>query len=54
MVLSAYEQGRDLHRAIVPQVTRKSEDKITSEERKLGKTLNFGLLYGASARTFQI
>jgi DNA polymerase-1 len=53
VILSAYEQGRDLHRAIVAQVTRKSEDKINSEERKLGKALNFGLLYGASAQTFQ-
>jgi hypothetical protein len=32
----------------------KSEDKITSEERKLGKALNFALLYGASAHTFKI
>ena len=36
------------------QVTGKSEDEITIEERKLGKALNFGLLYGASARTFKI
>ncbi len=35
-------------------MTEKSKDKISSEERKLGKALNFGLLYGASARTFQI
>jgi len=53
VILSAYEQGRDLHRAIMAQVTGKSEDEITIEERKLGKALNFGLLYGASARTFQ-
>jgi DNA polymerase I len=53
VILSAYENGRDLHRAIVVQVTGKSEDEITIEERKLGKALNFGLLYGASARTFQ-
>src|SRR5215208_3137501 len=54
VILSVYEQGRDLHRAIVAQVTGKSEDAITSEERKLGKALNFGLLYGASANTFKI
>jgi DNA polymerase-1 len=53
VILAAYEQGRDLHRAIVAQVTGKAEDEITIEERKLGKALNFGLLYGASARTFQ-
>ena len=53
VILAAYEQGRDLHRAIVAQVTGKSEDEITSEERKLGKALNFGLLYGAGANTFQ-
>src|SRR5215212_10943104 len=54
VILSAYENGRDLHRAIVAQVTGKSDDEITIEERKLGKALNFGLLYGASAGTFQI
>jgi DNA polymerase I len=53
VILSAYEQDRDLHRGIVAQVTGKAEDDITSEERKLGKALNFGLLYGASAGTFQ-
>jgi DNA polymerase I len=54
VILSAYEQGQDLHRGIVAQVAGKSEDEITSEERKLGKALNFGPLYGASAGTFQI
>jgi DNA polymerase I len=53
VILSVYENGRDLHRAIVAQVAGKSEDQITSEERKLGKALNFGPLYGASAGTFQ-
>jgi DNA polymerase I len=54
VILWAYEQDRDLHRGIVAQATGKSEDESTSEECKLGKALNFGLLYGASARTFQI
>jgi DNA polymerase-1 len=53
VILSAYEQGRDLHERIVAQVTGKPEREITSEERKLGKALNFGLLYGAGAPTFQ-
>jgi len=34
-------------------VTGKSEGDITGDERKLGKALNFGLLYGAGAHTFQ-
>jgi DNA polymerase I len=38
----------------VAQVTGKAEHEITSEERKLGKALNFGLLYGAGAGTFRI
>jgi DNA polymerase I len=37
----------------VARVTGKSEVEINGDERKLGKALNFGLLYGAGASTFQ-
>ena len=53
VIRAAYEKGRDLHRAIVSAVTGRPEDQISGEERKLGKALNFGLLYGAGAKTFR-
>jgi DNA polymerase-1 len=53
VILAAYAQGKDLHREIVARVTGKPADQISKEERKLGKALNFGLLYGAGPRTFR-
>ena len=53
MIRSVYEQGRDLHRSIVAKVKDKAEKDVSDEERKLGKAINFGVLYGAGARTFQ-
>jgi|TARA_B100000315_G_scaffold253395_1_gene292090 DNA polymerase I-like protein with 3'-5' exonuclease and polymerase domains len=53
VILNAYQEGKDLHRAIVSRVTGKAVDEISADERKLGKALNFSLLYGAGAKTFQ-
>ncbi|MDP6415144.1 MAG: DNA polymerase [Gammaproteobacteria bacterium] len=53
VILNAYSDGKDLHKAIVARVTGKPEHEISADERKLGKALNFGLLYGAGAKTFQ-
>ena len=53
VIQSAYAEGKDLHREIVSRVTGKPEPTITAGERKLGKALNFGLLYGAGAKTFR-
>ena len=53
VIRTAYENGRDLHVAIVAAVTGKPENQVSQEERKLGKALNFGLLYGAGAKTFR-
>jgi DNA polymerase I-like protein with 3'-5' exonuclease and polymerase domains len=52
-IRSAYEQGRDLHRSIVAKVMDKAEKEVSSEERKLGKALNFGVLFGGGATTFK-
>ncbi|MDP6654131.1 MAG: DNA polymerase, partial [Gammaproteobacteria bacterium] len=46
VILNAYSDGKDLHKAIVARVTGKPEHEISADERKLGKALNFGLLYG--------
>ncbi len=53
VIRAAYEGGHDLHREIVARVTGRPVATITDGERKLGKALNFGLLYGAGARTFR-
>jgi DNA polymerase-1 len=43
----AFREGRDLHSMTARSLTGRSE--VSKEERQLGKTANFGLIYGISA-----
>jgi len=47
-----YKQGLDLHSMTASMVAGKPIDKITKEERQLGKALGLGLLYGLGAKKF--
>ncbi|EDP75113.1 bifunctional 3'-5' exonuclease/DNA polymerase [Hydrogenivirga sp. 128-5-R1-1] len=49
-MLRAFREGRDLHRYTASLVLEKPEEEITKEERQLAKAMNFGLIYGISAR----
>ncbi len=46
----AFREGKDLHRYTASLILEKSEEEVTSEERQLAKAMNFGLIYGISAR----
>ncbi len=46
----AFREGRDLHRYTASLILEKPEQEITKEERQLAKAMNFGLIYGISAR----
>jgi DNA polymerase I-like protein with 3'-5' exonuclease and polymerase domains len=48
---AAYAAGEDLHTLTARKVLGVAE--VTKEQRKLAKALNFGLLYGMSARGFR-
>lgn len=50
VIRQSYTDGIDLHKAIVADLTKKPIDKITKEERQLGKAINFGLLFGMGAK----
>lgn len=41
-----FQTGGDIHLATAAFILGKSEDKVTKEERKMAKAVNFGLLYG--------
>jgi DNA polymerase I len=45
-MLTAFEQGVDLHRATAAAVLAKPVAKVSKEDRQLAKAVNFGLLYG--------
>ncbi|MFN4319346.1 MAG: bifunctional 3'-5' exonuclease/DNA polymerase [Aquificaceae bacterium] len=49
-MIHAFRQGKDLHRYTASVFLGKSEEDITKEERQLAKAVNFGLIYGISAK----
>ncbi|MGM0454934.1 DNA polymerase I [Sodalinema sp.] len=50
ILLEAYDTGQDVHRLTAQLLFEKEE--ISSEERRLGKTINFGVIYGMGAQRF--
>jgi DNA polymerase-1 len=50
-LLAAYQRGEDVHTQTARLVLGKED--VSKEDRQLAKALNFGLLYGMSARGFQ-
>jgi DNA polymerase-1 len=50
---NAYAEGRDLHRLIVSETTGIPEDRVTNEDRKKGKAINFLFLYGGGVDTYR-
>jgi DNA polymerase-1 len=47
-----FQLGQDIHLATAMQVTGKSAEAISSEERKKAKAVNFGFLYGMGYKKF--
>jgi DNA polymerase-1 len=45
----AFAKGLDIHRATAAEVFGISLDKVTHEQRRSAKAINFGLIYGMSA-----
>ena len=50
MLLDAYYHNLDVHKVTAQLLFEK--DDITSEERRLGKIINFGVIYGMGAQKF--
>ncbi|WP_437888520.1 DNA polymerase I [Phytobacter sp. V91] len=48
-LLSAFAQGKDIHRATAAEVFGMPLESVTSEQRRSAKAINFGLIYGMSA-----
>jgi len=49
-MLAAFRSGEDIHALTAGKLAGKSQQQVSEEERKLAKAVNFGLLYGMSAR----
>ena len=48
-LLRAFAEERDVHQATAAEVFAQPLEAVTAEQRRLAKTINFGLIYGMSA-----
>lgn len=48
-LLTAFEQGEDIHRATAAEVFGVAVGEVSGDQRRSAKAINFGLIYGMSA-----
>ncbi|NDL64712.1 DNA polymerase I [Acerihabitans arboris] len=48
-LLKAFAEGKDIHRATAAEVFGLALEKVSNEQRRSAKAINFGLIYGMSA-----
>ncbi|MDR0735299.1 MAG: DNA polymerase I [Zoogloeaceae bacterium] len=48
-LLAAFAQGEDVHRATAAEIFGIGASQVNAEQRRVAKTINFGLIYGMSA-----
>ncbi len=48
-LLTAFAEGKDIHKATAAEVFDVDFDEVTAEQRRRAKAVNFGLIYGMSA-----
>jgi DNA polymerase-1 len=46
---SAFEKDLDIHAAVAAQIFGLPETEVTADQRRMAKTVNFGVIYGMSA-----
>jgi DNA polymerase-1 len=47
--LDCFAKGEDLHKRVISEMFHKPISEVTPGERRLGKTINYGLIYGQEA-----
>lgn len=48
-LLRAFASGEDIHRATAAEIFSMTPDALSNDQRRVAKTINFGLIYGMSA-----
>jgi DNA polymerase I len=51
-LIKAYKEGADVHRLTASTIFGVPPEQVTDAQRSLGKTINFGFLYGMGAEGF--
>ncbi len=49
ILLSAFQEGKDIHRQTAALIFGVDEASVSPEQRRVGKTINFGVVYGMSS-----
>jgi DNA polymerase-1 len=49
ILLEAFARGKDVHRQTASLIFGVAEDQVTADQRRVGKTINFGVVYGMSS-----
>ena len=49
-MIEAFKKGEDMHVITASLVLGKNKEEVTKEERQLAKAMNYGLIYGISAK----
>ena len=52
ILIKAYRENEDVHRLTATLLFDKSKEEITSDERRIAKVINFGVIYGMGAARF--
>ncbi len=53
-LIDAFRRGDDVHKLTASLVTGRAPEDVSKAERQQAKALNFGLLFGMSAKTFRV
>ncbi len=48
-MIEAFQKGEDIHRTTVSKILFIPYEKVSEQQRRFGKTINFGIIYGMSA-----
>ncbi|MFH1228565.1 MAG: DNA polymerase I [Planctomycetota bacterium] len=49
VLIDAFENNQDIHTRTACEIFNQTEDMVSDDERRLAKTINFGIIYGMSA-----
>jgi DNA polymerase I len=49
-LVDAYQTGKDIHALTASQIFDVDLDEVTADQRRAGKTVNFGVMYGMGSR----
>ena len=48
-MLTAFAEDRDIHTQVAAEIFKVQQDEVTKQQRRVAKTVNFGVIYGISA-----